>query len=495
MSSFARIRTPLVATLAAILVVTGCAYFNMLYNAKEKYREAEKLPDTPGGEPTRGKITALDGVIEKCQTMIGTYPDSRHVDDAMLLIANCLFLQTRYDETVAELDSLEAKFPETELLPDVRFLKGRAYAEAEKYAEAVVVLSDYTTRWKKHKERAHGLYYLSAGLMQLDRSEEAVIALDELAKKYSGSEYTMLAQVEVGAILADKGLYEESLAVYERLNSERLPIDYRYDVWMGLARVYIALGQADRALDVIKDVQTLALGPRLEPQVLILKGKAFADVDSVQRSINAYEDVTRRFSRGEYAATAHFRLGETYEAMDSLETAKRHFEAVPRAFANSEYSSESIKRAGNITKLMRLAETEGSDDPAALAYRAFSMGELQLLQFNNTDKALASYQEVLTKYPDSEYGPKAAYAVAYIYGVVLGDTLKARESYDLLRARYPGTQQAVNADQVLLASGMSVPPRREGVMVDEFNVVPPPRPAAADSLQQADSTAVEVRDE
>ena len=102
---------------------------------------------------------------------------------------------------------------------------------------------------------------------------------------------------------------------------------------------------------------------------------------------------------------------------------KRSFESVPRAYARYERADEAIRRAGSISKLLKLEAAEGDDSPEAQALRQFSLAELQLTQFNQPEKALASYQVLLDDYPDSEYGARAAFAVGYIYGIVLGDTV------------------------------------------------------------------------
>jgi TolA-binding protein len=120
---------------------------------------------------------------------------------------------------------------------------------------------------------------------------------------------------------------------------------------------------------------------------------------------------------------------------------------VPRQYAKSDFADEAIKRSSNIAKLIRLRESEDSDDPDAKAAREFSMAEIELFQFNDTKKALAGYQKLLDEFPDSELAPRAAYAIGYIHGIVLGDSLGALEWYTFLKRRYPDSQQAQLAYQ------------------------------------------------
>ncbi|MDH3199218.1 MAG: hypothetical protein OEO21_13360, partial [Candidatus Krumholzibacteria bacterium] len=182
-------------------------------------------------------------------------------------------------------------------------------------------------------------------------------------------------------------------------------------------------------------------------------------------------------------------LGEVYEGMDSLAVAKTYFEGVPAAYAHSPFASEAIKRAGNIDKLLRLQEAEAADSPEAQALRLFSTAELQMFQFEHPEKALEAYQKLLDTYPESEYAPRAAYAVGYIHAVVRRDTLAARAACDLLQSRYPDTQQA--AYVYLLLGG---DPVRGGVLPAP---APPPQgpPAPRETPRETDEAPPEEREQ
>ena len=57
------------AMVAGLLSGGGCAYYNMLYNAKAKYKEAEKIPAAKDGKVSRQKVEAYDIAIEKAEAM------------------------------------------------------------------------------------------------------------------------------------------------------------------------------------------------------------------------------------------------------------------------------------------------------------------------------------------------------------------------------------------------------------------------------------------
>jgi TolA-binding protein len=360
----------------------------------------------------------------------------------MLLIGKSLFALGRYDESVAALDSLTHRHPKTNLREEAEFLQGKALAKAEHYDAAVAALTHFVDSYRGSDDRPEAFYLLCTSLMQLGLSENAVAVLQRLEKDHGRSEYRYRAQTDMAKILTEKGLYKESLAVYERLNRSRIPKNTRYDVWIGMSESQIELGQYREALATLENMRQISLTMEQEPPVLLLRGRASAGADSTRRAIDLFRTVAKRYSRNAYGAEADYRLGILYESIDSLKTAQGYYQEVPRAYSGSEYAEEAIRRAGDIGRVLRLQETEGDDSPEAIALRTFSMAEIQLLQFNNTEKAIPSYEKIVNEFPDSEFAPKSAYALGYIYGVVLEDSVKAREWYDLLRTRYGDSQQA-----------------------------------------------------
>lgn len=434
--------------LALVIGLTaGCAYFNMLYNAKQKYKDAQKLPVSQTGEPTRQHIDTYEAAIEKCQTMIATYPDSRWIDDAMLLIARCRFGQQRYGAAIEQLDSLEARFPNTDLLEEVRFLRGRSYAENDNPEATVATFMEFVDTYDDSDHEAQALYYLTTRAMLMDDQETALKYLDRLSARHEKSRFKIEAEVEIARTLVEKERYQEGLEIYESLLERRVPKSFRFQVYIGQARAYAGLERWSEALSALQQTQDLALEPDEQAAKMLLKATAFVGVDSVSRAVNVYKNVSARFPRSKYSAESHYRLGTVYqERLDSLEIARDQYDKVPREYAKSDFAPEAIRRSSNISTLIRLRDTAGDESPEAKAHRQMSLAELQLFQFEEPEKALETYQNLLAEYPQSEVAPRAAFAIGHIYGVVLGDSAKAREMYLRLTREYAGTQQAAYAD-------------------------------------------------
>jgi len=430
-------------------MTAGCAYFNKLYNAKKKYQDAKQIPLPPDGSISRSQVRMYDEVIEKCQDLVETYPTSRWVDDAMLLIGKSYYEQQEYTKAIQAFEALAADFPDSELNEQAREYLARSYIGNKESGKAVEILKPFLDQYPDSKYTPVILYLLGISSLQNDNEAEAMDYLNRLDRNHSNSPYKLDADLEMGEIFLKKEQFEKSLVIYERLNISKLEKKDRARCLTRQASVYVKLERFEEALDVFKIIDadiTLLNDDKDKAMARLLRAETFVGLDSLPRAVDLYLSVNAGFPKSVYSAEGYYRLGIIHqEKMDSLALAQKYFEKVPTEYASSPFSSDAVKRSSSISQLLRLQNSLGEASDEGKAQTQFSLAEVQLFQFNNYDEALARYVTVLDSFPDSEIAPKAAYAIGYIYQVFLADSLKAREAYSFLLERFPDSQQAVQA--------------------------------------------------
>jgi TolA-binding protein len=322
------------------------------------------------------------------------------------------------------------------------------------------------------------LYLAAKAAMKLGQEDKAASYVARLRDKYRGSDYRLDADMDIAEIYLEQGEYDKCIEVYEGLTRNRLAQHNRFRVWSSLARAYIEVGRPEDALNALGGVDKVMLGNEEKAEAMLLRGEANVGVGNTDTAILAYKNVTARFPKSKFSAEAYYRLGGIYQQMDSLEVAKTQYESVTRAYPGSEFADQSIKNSSNISQLIRLRASEGEESPEAHALRVFSLAEVQLFQFKDTEKALEGYNQVLSDYSESEFAPKAAYAVAYIHGEMLGQPDEARDLYQKLIRDYPDSQQADIARELL-----GLPPVQRAV------VPPDTSTTAVDTTGTADESA------
>ena len=107
-------------------------------------------------------------------------------------------------------------------------------------------------------------------------------------------------------------------------------------------------------------------------------------------------------------------------AVDSLSTAIGLYEQFAQRFPEHAYAAKALAMIGRLTQ-----------------------------QQGDNAGAIRQYERLLASYPDSQYGDEAQFMVGFIYEENLGDLDKARDAYQKVIDRYPDSELATSARQLL----------------------------------------------
>jgi TolA-binding protein len=475
---------------AASGFASSCAYFNMFYNAKRIYREAQEAPRMKDRSVNRGTFQQYDEVIKKCELLITTYPDSKYVDDAVLLIGKALYQKEEYTDAIIKFKELKVNFPESELNEEGQLYLARSYVANNQPENAVPILRAILQAAPDGDFTEEILFYLGTTSIKIGEEEEAVAYLEQLANRYPEGDYRIEADLDIADIYAERGEYDRSLEVLDGLASTRMSSENKTRRLIKLSETYARLGRHNDALAAFEELDKQVVDQETKASLLLLKGETFVGMDSIATAVDNYRSVTASFPKSKYSAEAYFHIGVIYqEKLDSLRTAQTQFEQVPRQYANSEFATEAIKRSVSISKLLRLRKSIADGGTEGKELVQFDLAEIELFQFDNHDKALRAYEQFLVDFPASELAPKAAYAVAYIYDYVMSDTVKARAAYEAVAAQYPESQQAEYA-RLYLSDGVVTPRPLERLQASSE----PDTTAGLGSNEEPDSSKVEKTD-
>lgn len=446
------------AGLLAALGAFGCAYFNTFYNAKRLYAEAQEIPRSREGTASSSTKDKYDKVIAKCEAVIASYPDSKHVDDAILLIGKCLYETGDYGGAIGRLSVLDTLSTDAKVKAEGRLVTAKSYIAKDETDKAIPFLQQAVDANPKDASDEM-LFYLGTALVKSGDDSTAVRYLEQLALNYPRSSFRVQADLEVAEVYAERGEYEKSLAVYGRLRRVPLEEPDQIRFLTGLGKAHTENGDFEEAIAVYRELDSYIVDPTLKAAYLLVKARAYTGLDSIPVAIDTYKTIGASYPRSMFSAEAHYRLGGIYQdKLDSLQLAQQEFDKVAGEYAGSPYASESISSSAAISKLLRLNESlksgGGGEDQASVQ---FDLAEIELLQFENYEKALAGYRKVVDEFPDNDLAPRAAYAIAYIYDAQLGDTTNAVPAYELVSARYTYTQQGEFARDALKRLGHPVP--------------------------------------
>ena len=82
--------------------------------------------------------------IERSSRVLEYYPNSRWVDDALLLLGQCFYYRRDFKKAMRKFDEILQLYPNSNFIPETRLLKARTYIGLEEYDTAEEELRQLT---------------------------------------------------------------------------------------------------------------------------------------------------------------------------------------------------------------------------------------------------------------------------------------------------------------------------------------------------------------
>ncbi len=199
-------------------------------------------------------------------------------------------------------------------------------------------------------------------------------------------------------------------------------------------------------------------------------------------AISELDQIARSDPRGNTGAEAQYAIGEIHRRRGNLQAAQQAYDAAQRIARNSDAGQAAIQRGLAIRAraaaleqlkdapevLRRWRIVQGQEEPADadsdlmgadstsarlevdLRFEEFAahllrVAEIDLLELDQPRLALREFQRVLRDYPGSGSSARAAFAIGWIYEMVLLDAARALAAYDNVVRDYPRSPQARQA--------------------------------------------------
>ncbi|MDX1532441.1 MAG: tetratricopeptide repeat protein, partial [Rhodothermales bacterium] len=376
------------AALVLVLALSGCgrllgqrydnftAYYNTFYNARQEFERAEEalltqerpvdrtryLPLFVEVEGTRDQ--GFTKAVEKGADLLRENPESKWVDDALLLIGKAYYYQDN-------LVGAEQKFRETialeeaRLEPEAYLWLGRTLMAAERFDDAALTLREgldlagLPERWAAPMRLALG----ELAVRQRDW-EAAAEALETGLDDVRDNELAARAAFLLGQVYETLDRPEDAAAAYERVRryGPRYELAYAADLQRALA---LGLhGRTEEALDLLrrmrrddKNFDNLAEVELTRARVLAAAGQP-GEAEALLRRL--LYDPDPALQTGSLRGPLHYRLAEVYrDRFDDYVRAAAHLDTAATALRQAVRRDELFTPEA-VTDAPELAETFGS---------------------------------------------------------------------------------------------------------------------------------------
>lgn len=408
--------------------MAGCAYFNTFYNAQSYYQQGRKLITN---DTLVVDSDLFDKAIEKSVNVIVKYPRSQWVDDALFIMGASYYYKGDYNRALEKLDVLVATYPGSRNYNNALYYRALCQYKQGKYSPAIIQFQELleTRGFRKKAEIALCYVYYR----QQDYQSLSGICAELLKVALSGREKQQVLSL-LGEAQFNLKQYDAALATYNRLLGATIKPEEKRILKLKIGKTYLATGRYEES-------KTFLAGEE-DPEFKVLLAEMYFKLGNIQESRNTYRDVVAS-NQYLYLSQAYYQLGELWELEDSLELAIAHYDTA--AMKSGDEFSQKGKKKADILKRVRSLKVDTLNIPRA----EFLLAEVYFTEFKDLPRAIAAYEHVYTAFPGSDWAPKALYARFWITQNILKEDSLARNLAAALAQKYPDSQYALSAEQVL----------------------------------------------
>ncbi len=430
----------------SLSLALGCAYYNTFFNAQRDYTEAMNQKENSPSKTAPPHL--LDKCIERCGKVIKFYSNSKWLDDAILLMGKCYYEKSEYEKALTKFEELTTHFPRSSLVQEALYMSGQVYLRQEKWAAAITSFQRAVLVGGELSEEC--ALRIAESHFMAGEFGEAIEAGRSFGATYPKSSFRSEALLVVGDALFETESHEEAIEAYGKVLALKPKRELLFRASLRIGDSYLKLNQVEKALEVLLGLRGRVVDAKEEASLSISIAESQRALGKFGEAISTLKGVTAKVPRTEQAQEAFYKMGLIYEEdLSELEKAKEAYDKVREMGSSSEYLEKALLRSSAIGRLTAYRQTLLDGEESDLAKTQFLLAELYLIDLDKPNQAIEAYQKVVSHFPKSEYGPKAAFALGWVHEKVKGDSLEAVRAYQRVIAEYPGTPYASSSAEAL----------------------------------------------
>jgi len=437
--------------LACALMFAGCAYYNTFYNAKRDFADAVRTPDM---EPGKANRETLEKCVIRCEKVVKYHPRSKWVDDAVLLMGKCFYYMGEHRKALRKFEELETYYARGGLLPQAYYYAGLANQALGNRDDAIARFGQAVAAAPEAEFGERAAYQIAKTHFLDDDHISVVNSTGEFLTGHARSKYVGDIMLLRAQSLVELERYEEAIIALEDFISSKPEKAKLFDAMMKMGEAYLELWEVDQALEIFMSLRKEDLDVENDARLAIEIAEAKRKMLQSDEAVKQLEEVVAFYPKTAFSAEALFKIGEIHEKeMGDLENARKFYDRARSEAPYSEFSNQALLRSTSIARLTEYRNKVKSGDESELAEAQFLLAELYYLEFNRVDEAIEEYRKVVDEYPDSKYGPKAAFAIAWVLDHVKSDMERAAEAYSEVVSKYPDTPYSDAAHEAVKRIG------------------------------------------
>jgi tetratricopeptide (TPR) repeat protein len=453
-----------------VVFSSSCAYYNTFYNAEQYFEEAEKLRLEKDGEMI--PISAMDKygkTIEKSKKVIEDFPESKYVNEALLLMGKARYYRSDYDLAIDNLKVIMNDGSD-KIKEEAKYWQALCKWKKGSVSASIDELNTLLNNSKSKRIKAK--CYLS--LAEIANESKGVdLSLDYLqkaAKLTTNRNERGVIYGKLSKMAFDKQEYTLAKDGYNNVIAFSLSKDKIEDAHLQILKILRIENNYRSAEKKIKsmllDDKFNRISGELELELVQLY-KAQGDFEDIESRL---ETIVNDYQRTTVSAEAYYQLGRIHTSDKwDLSKAKEYFDMVSKESSRSIYSpmAKNYSRAIDLYQIavkdieqhskMDISENIGVSDSLIDSTKTsipkevrpdrtvpelyYQLADLEAFTFDRYEESILFLKRIINDFPESKFKSKSMFALVFVYEA-LDDSISSAEIKSNLLKNFPESEYA-----------------------------------------------------
>lgn len=387
----------LIGLIIAVILLNGCVYYNTYFNAKKYFKEAQEMELQDSGRPKSSAIQNYNKTIKKCGVVLTEYKDTKWADDALFLLAQCLYYKgTSYTQSIEKFEDLILFYPESEYVPESKIYIARAKYGFNKKEEALELLREFIN--DETYVDYHPLALMTLANFQLDEEDllEAEFYYNQIIAKYPKSDEYEEAYYLLGKTHFLGEDYVKSNEVFNGLLKSRLPKKIKLDSSYNIALNHLLLEDYKKAYKISKKLVTDEYREAEISKIQMIVARSEIGLGRYEDATIMLENIMDDNKKSALSAEAAFHLGEMYlNNLRDYEKAIEYYNKVKTEYSRSEYIENALSKSAVASQILQYNDPNTEIDANELVNEQLKLAEYYIEVLSLPDSALVVYDNII----------------------------------------------------------------------------------------------------
>tara|TARA_B100001741_G_scaffold132521_1_gene109245 strand:- start:663 stop:2408 length:1746 start_codon:yes stop_codon:yes gene_type:complete len=451
-----------------VVFSSSCAYYNTFYNAEQYFEEAEKLRLEKDGEMI--PISAMDKygkTIEKSKKVIEDFPESKYVNEALLLMGKARYYRSDYDLAIDNLKVIMNDGSD-KIKEEAKYWQALCKWKKGSVSASIDELNTLLNNSKSKRIKAK--CYLS--LAEIANESKGVdLSLDYLqkaAKLTTNRNERGVIYGKLSKMAFDKQEYTLAKDGYNNVIAFSLSKDKIEDAHLQILKILRIENNYRSAEKKIKsmllDDKFNRISGELELELVQLY-KAQGDFEDIESRL---ETIVNDYQRTTVSAEAYYQLGRIHTSDKwDLSKAKEYFDMVSKESSRSIYSpmAKNYSRAIDLYQIavkdieqhskMDISENIAVSDSLIDSTKTsipkevrpdrtvpelyYQLADLEAFTFDRYEESILFLKRIINDFPESKFKSKSMFALVFVYEA-LDDSISSAEIKSNLLKNFPESE-------------------------------------------------------